>query len=175
MEKKQKIDTIIALISILVGVVLLILPILGITSLKWISLAIFSLYTVISIVQFLLTRESKDYEGLHSALASITVVIAHFFFDPAESPRVMAIFILVWVLLMALTKLKKADYYHDRRDRMWKYSAANLGLFILTGLLASINLAYGIETQIIVLGFFILINGILELFEPIVKTLIAHS
>jgi uncharacterized membrane protein HdeD (DUF308 family) len=76
---------------------------------------------------------------------------------------------------MSLTKLKKADYYHDRRDRMWKYSATNLGLFLLTGLLASINLAYGLETQIIVLGFFILINGILELFEPIIKTLIAHS
>jgi uncharacterized membrane protein HdeD (DUF308 family) len=175
MKNKQKIDMIIAIISIIMGVVLLILPLLGITSLKWISITVFSLYAILSIIQFSLTIESKDYEGLHSALSSIIVVIAHFFFDPAKSPRVLAIFILVWVLLMSLTKLKKADYYHDRRDRMWKYSATNLGLFLLTGLLASINLAYGLETQIIVLGFFILINGILELFEPIIKTLIAHS
>ena len=58
---------------------------------------------------------------------------------------------------------------------MWKYSLSNLGLFILTGLLASISLAYGPESQILVLGFFMIINGILELFEPITKTLIAHS
>lgn len=175
MKKKQKVDTIIALISILMGTILLILPLIGITKLKWISLIVFSVYTIISIIQFILTKDSKDYEGLHSAGASLVIVIAHFFFDPSESPRILAMLMMAWIILMSLTKLKKADYYHDRKDRMWKYSAANLGLFIITGILASINLAYGTETQIIVLGFFMFINGILELFEPIVKTLIAHS
>ncbi len=175
MKKKQKVDLYIALISIIMGVILLILPILGITKLKWISLIVFSIYTLISLIQFILTIDSKDYEGLHSALASLVIVISHFFFDPSSSPRVLAMFLMLWICLMSLTKLKKADYYHDRKDRMWKYSATNLGLFILTGILASINLAYGLETQIIVLGFFMLINGILELLEPIVKTLIAHS
>lgn len=168
-------DTIIALISILIGVVVLVLPLIGLTDIKWISLSIFSIHTILGIFQFLLTYESKDYEGLHSALSSLVIVIAHFFFDPSSSPRVLGIFLIAWILLMSLTKLKKADYYHDRKDRMWKYSASNLGLFIIAGLLTSINLAYGIESQIIVLGYFMLIHGILELYEPIVKTLIAHS
>lgn len=76
---------------------------------------------------------------------------------------------------MSLAKLKKMDYYHDKRDRMWKIRAFNLGLFILSGVLASINLSYSGEIQIIVIGFFMLIHGILELFDPLVKTLIAHS
>lgn len=175
MKKKQKIDTIIALIYIFIGVVLQILPILEITSIKWITLGVFSTYTIISSIQFLLTKDSNDYEGLYSGLASFIIVIAHFIWDPSDSPKILAMFLMTWIIIMSVTKLKKADFYHDKNDRMWKYSISNLALFILTGILTSINLAYGVETQIIVLGFFMIINGILELFEPIVKTLIAHS
>jgi uncharacterized membrane protein HdeD (DUF308 family) len=175
MEKKQKIDTIIALISILIGVVLIILPLISITPITKISICVFGTYTIISSIQFILTMKSKDYEGLYSAISSFMIVMAHFFWNPSESPKILALFLMAWILLMSLTKLKKADYYHDKNDRMWKYSLANLALFILTGILASISLAYGTETQILVLGFFMIINGILELFEPITKTLIAHS
>lgn len=175
MKKKQKIDTTIALISILMGIILLVLPIFEITSIKWISLTTFSIYAVISLIQFILTKDTKDYEGLYSTIASLIIVIAHFIWNPAESPKILALFLMTWIILMSLTKLKKADYYHDKKDRMWKYSTLNLGLFILTGILSSISLAYGPEAEIIVLGFFMIINGILELFEPITKTLIAHS
>ena len=41
--------------------------------------------------------------------------------------------------------------------------------------ITSINLYYEPNVQVIVIGFFFLVNGILELIEPIVKTLIAHS
>ena len=76
---------------------------------------------------------------------------------------------------MSLIKLKKADYYHDRRDRMWKLNILMLGIFILCGLLTSINLYYEADVQVIVIGFFFMINGILEMFDPIVKTLITHA
>ena len=175
MKKKQKIDMYIALFLIFIGVILLLMPILGVTNLKWLSVGIFSLYTVLNIIQFLLTKESKDYEGIHTAIASLIVLIASIIFNPQNSPRTLAMLLMIWIVLMSLTKLKKADYYHDRKDRMWKYSALNLGLFILSGILTSINLAYSNEVQIIILGFFMLIHGILELFEPITKTLIAHS
>lgn len=175
MKKKQKIDLTIALISILIGIIIIVLPLVEIKSIKWISLSIFVSYTILSCIQFVLTMDSKDYEGLHSALASFAIVIAHFIWKVESSPKVLALFLMAWIIFMSLTKLKKADFYHDKKDRMWKYSIANLGLFIITGVLASISFAYGVETQIIVLGFFMIINGILELFEPITKSLIAHS
>ena len=67
------------------------------------------------------------------------------------------------------------DYYHDKKDRMWKIRLLNLGLFIITGILTCINLAHISTVQVLVIGFFMLIHGILELLDPIVKTLIAHS
>ena len=76
---------------------------------------------------------------------------------------------------MSLAKLKKMDYYHDKNDRMWKIRFLNLSLFIITGILTCINLAYTSAVQVLIVGFFMLVHGILELFDPIVKTLIAHS
>ncbi len=174
MKKKQKVDLSIALCLILIGVVLLILPLLKMTDIKWLSAIIFSLYTILNAIQFILTKESKDYEGLHSALASLAILIASFIWNPSESPKTLAMLLMSWIMLMSLVKLKKTDYYHDRRDRMWKLRIFNLGLFILSGILTSINLAYGSEVQVIVIGFFMLIHGILELFDPITKYLIAR-
>ena len=65
MKFKQKVDTIIAICLILIGVVLLVLPVFNITNIKYLSIGIFALYTVLNLIQFILTRKSKDYEGLH--------------------------------------------------------------------------------------------------------------
>lgn len=175
MKKKQKVDMGIAIFLILIGVILLILPLFNISNIKWLNTGIFSLYTILNLIQFILTKESKDYEGLHSAIGSLIVLIANLLIRPINNPKTLSMLLMTWIIFMSLAKLKKMDYYHDRRDRMWKIRAFNLSLFILAGVLACINLAYEGIVQVLVIGFFMLIHGILELFDPIVKTLIAHS
>lgn len=175
MKKKQKVDMIISFFLILIGIVLLVLPLFNINDLKWLFTGVFSLYTILNAVQFILTKESKDYEGLHTALVSIFVLILNFVFDVSENPKHIAMLLMLWITLMSIVKLKKTDYYHDRHDRMWKVRAFNLGLFILVGLLTSINLSYSSSVQVIVIGYFMLIHGILELLDPLTKTLISHS
>ena len=175
MKFKQKIDTIIAIFLIFIGIILLILPTFNITNIKYLSIGIFALYTILNLIQFILTRKSKDYEGLHSAIGSLIIFIASIATSPENSPKTLAMLLMTWIIFMSLAKLKKMDYYHDKNDRMWKIRFINLGLFIIAGILTSINLAYVSTVQVLVIGFFMLIHGILELFDPIVKTLIAHS
>ena len=67
--------------------------------------------------------------------------------------------------------MKKADYYNDRHDSIWILKIVTLMLFILTGLLATINLYYEADVQILVLGFFFLVHGMLELFDPLTNYL----
>ena len=175
MKQKQKVDTIIAIFLILIGIVLLVLPVFNITNVKYLSIAVFLLYTILNLIQFILTRKSKDYEGLHSAIGSFIVLIASIVTSPQDSPKTLSMLLMTWIIFMSLAKLKKMDYYHDKNDRMWKIRFLNLGLFIIAGILTSINLAHISTVQVLVIGFFMLIHGILELFDPIVKTLIAHS
>lgn len=175
MKKKQKIDFIIACILMIIGMSLLCLPILKINNINLVLNSVFIAYIILNIIRFILTKESKDYQSLLNASATTITLIINLIYHPYKTPRTLAILIMTWILLMSISKLKKADYYHDRRDRMWKLSCLNLVLFIVTGLLVSINLAYSSSVQILMFGFFILVNGILEIFDPIVKTLIAHS
>ena len=83
----------------------------------------------------------------------------------------MALTLFIWVILMSLIKLKKTDYYNDRKNKMWVLRLITLMLFMLTGLLATINLYYTADVQILVLGFFFYIHGILELVDPITNYL----
>ena len=175
MKFKQKVDTIIAIFLILIGIVLLVLPVFNITNIKYLSIGIFALYTILNLIQFILTRKSKDYEGLHSAIGSGLILIASIIFNPESQPKTLAMLLITWILFMSLAKLKKMDYYHDKKDRMWKIRFINLGMFIITGILTCINLAHPNSVQVLILGYFLLTHGILELFDPIVKTLIAHS
>ncbi|HAB65902.1 MAG TPA: hypothetical protein DCE23_00910 [Firmicutes bacterium] len=174
MKRKQIVDISIALCLILIGILLLVLPLFKVTNINYLSIIVFGFYTILNAIQFILTIDSKDYEGLYSAIASLIVLLATIFIKES-TPRFLALELMTWITLMALAKLKKMDYYHDRRDRMWKLRVFNLVFFVLAGLLTSINLSYSSEVQIIVLGFFMLIHGMLEIFDPIVKTLIAHS
>lgn len=175
MKKKQKIDFIIACLTILIGSILLCLPLLKIVNINFTLNIVFISYIILNLVRFILTKESKDYHSLLNVSASTITLIINLIYHPYTTPKNLAILLMTWILLMSISKLKKADYYHDRKDRMWKLSCLHLFLFIISGLLVSINLAYSAPVQILVIGFFMLINGILELFDPIVKTLIAHS
>lgn len=174
MKKKQKVDIANALCLILIGTILLVLPMFSYNNIYMVTATLYGIYIILGIIHFFLVKETKDYEGLHSALSSLIPFIITLYIKP-ENPRHLALILCIWIIFMAMTKLKKIDYYHDRRDRMWKVRTFILGLFLLAGILSSINLAYESDIQILVFGFFMLIHGILELFDPILKTLITHS
>ena len=175
MKHKQKVDLIIALILLLIGIVLVLLPIYVVPNMSIIVRILFLSYAIINLVQYILTRKSKDYEGLHTCIVSVICLIATFIFDVTATAKTLAMTLMLWTTLFSLVKLKKVDYYHDKKDRMWKLRLFTLILFVLTGVAAAISLTYLSSVQTIVIGFFMIIHAILELFDPIVKTLIAHA
>ncbi len=167
MSKKQIVDLITAVVLILVGSALLIFPILEIINVKIIFMVVLGIYGILNLIQFILTRKAKDYEGLFTMIASIIVLGIVAKLNVAKVPWYLAIALFTWIILMALIKLKKADYYNDRKNKIWILKIVTLILFVLTGLLTTINLYYTNDIQILVLGFFYLIHGILELFDPL--------
>ena len=172
MKKKQIVDLIIALILILSGSILLVLPAMKIVNVKLIFMIILSLYGIVNLIQFILTKEAKDYEGLLTCIASFITVIIAYNLDINKVPWYLALTLFIWIILMSLIKLKKADYYNDRKKNIWILKIITLILFILTGLLTTVNLYYSKDIQVLILGYFFLIHGILELVDPITIFLI---
>lgn len=172
METKQKVDMTNSIFMMLIGMIIITISAFYDLKLELIIPITFGLYTVSNTIRFILNRKSKDYDGLHTALASIVSLIVAIVIG-MTTPKKLFIVLMVWTILISLTKLKKADYYHDRRDRMWKLRLFTLITFIITSIITSINLA---NTNItLIIGFYFLINGLLETFDPIAKTLIKHG
>lgn len=167
MNKKQKVELIIAAFLILCGSLLLIFPLFQFIKVKLIFLSVLIIYSILNFIKFLLVRKDKDYEGLFVSLASIVVLVIVIFLDVESVPWYLALSLFIWIILMSLIKLKKADYYNDRKNKVWILEIVTLILFILTGLLTTINLYYENSIQILVLGYFYLIHGILELVDPL--------
>ena len=172
METKQTVDMTNSIFMMLIGMIIITISAFYDLKLELIIPITFGLYTVSNTIRFILNRKSKDYDGLHTALASIVSLIVAIVIG-MTTPKKLFIVLMVWTILISLTKLKKADYYHDRRDRMWKLRLFTLITFIITSIITSINLA---NTNItLIIGFYFLINGLLETFDPIAKTLIKHG
>ncbi|MFR5857227.1 MAG: hypothetical protein ACLUFU_05380 [Bacilli bacterium] len=168
MKTKQKVELIIATFLILCGSILLIFPLFHFVEVKIIFITVMGVYALLNLIKFILIRKTKDYEGLFTSLASLIVLTIALFLDISKVPWYLALTLFIWISLMSIIKLKKADYYNDRKNGIWILEIVCLILFILSGLLSTINLYYENDIQVLVLGYFYLIHGILEIIDPLV-------
>lgn len=172
MDRRTLVEFITAWILIILGVVIAVLPIFNIMNVKLVFIIIIAVYGIVHLIKNFLMIAGKDYSGFGISLSCVFALILMLFLDINDSPWNLALILFIWLILMSLTKLKETDYYHDRKNKVWQLNIVNLILFILTGIITSINLYYTGDIQILVLGFFLLINGILELMDPIVAYLL---
>ena len=107
MKHKQKVDLIVALSLLLIGIVLILLPIYVVPNMTIIIRILFASYAIINLVQYILTRKSKDFEGLHTFVVSIIALVATFIYDVAALAKTLAMTLMLWTALMSLVKLKK--------------------------------------------------------------------
>ena len=167
MTKKTKIDFIVSIILIICGSIIMLMPMLNFSNVKVAFLLVMATYIISNLINYFLVRKHKDVEGLYTALISFISVILLCFLNIGSKPVNLAIVLLVWTLGMALVKLKKADYYHDQHDNLWIIHIITLFIFILIGLLTTINLYYSSSVQLLMVGNFFFINGILDLIDPL--------
>ena len=172
MKKKEIVDLVVASMLVILGSIVLTFPLLNVTNIKYIFIGVLTFYGVMNLAQFLATSDSKDYEGLFTMLASMICLIVLGFLNIDGNPKNLALVMLMWIILMSLIKLKKCDYYHDRHKRIYILKLITLIIFVLIGLLTVINLYYDARVQILVLGYFYFIHGLLELVDPITNFLI---
>lgn len=168
LNRRTLVEFVTAWILVLLGGIVTLVPLFNCTNLKIIFIVIMALYALIHLVKNLFILESKDYSGFITGAISLLTIILLFALDINDSPWNLALIIFIWVILMSLNKLQESDYYHDRKNKLWVLNIVNLLLFILCGIITAVNLFYTEDIQIVILGFFFLIHGILEMMDPLV-------
>lgn len=172
MNRRTLVEFITAWILILEAAAIMILPIFSIMNIRIVFIITISLYGIIHMVKNFALINAKDFSGFNAALSCVATLVLLLFLDINDSPWNLALVLFIWVILMSLTKLKESDYYHDRKNKLWELNIVNLILFIVSGILTTVSLNYTGDIQILVIGFFFLINGILELMDPLAAYLI---
>ena len=167
MKKKQKVDLVISIFLVLIGVALTMLAHVKEFDLEKVLFAVMMAYATLNMIQFVFTKESRDYEGLYTSILSYAVGVCGLAFDLFNNLSEMVVTLFSWVVLMSLIKFKKCDYYHDRNNKMWIVRIVTLILFILTGIITCINLYFTKDVQILIIGLFFYIHGILEMTDPL--------
>lgn len=175
MKISTKIELINAVILIIYGIVILALPVINVTDPTILLYVMFGIFGFISLYKFLCTyNKEKDYDGLYTFIACLISIILMIFINTKEVPFELVIVIISWVFMMALVKLKKGDYYHDRKNKLWIIKVVSMVLFVIAGILTSINL-YNVDYQVFSLGYFFFFHGTLELMEPLYSYIIKKN
>ena len=134
---------------------------------KNLKLALCSLFAAIALLKFinLLNIDSKDHEDLWASVLAMIAFIALFYFD-LLTKNIILIF-LIWLGLMSLVKLKKADYYHDKKDKMWIFKIFTLFVMLGLGLVISLNLQTN-DVNVKLFALFFMFNSVIDALEPLI-------
>jgi uncharacterized membrane protein HdeD (DUF308 family) len=166
---KQKIDFIEGILVLIIGIISIILPLFSITSPKFILQFIMLSYTIINLFRYILVRKTKDYEGLFTAIVSLVLFISLYFINLSNNSLTLSLSVFAFVIAMSFVRLKKSDYYHDRKDKNWILELTCLIMFIISGFITSINILVVSDGKIFMIGYLFLINGFIELIDPIIN------
>ena len=170
LTKKQTYNLISSLLLVLIGITLLSFRNI-MDNANYLFYYIMDFYAFIKLIEYFLTKKAKEYTNLLIAIVSLLAGSIGIMLGLDDTPIILSITLMSWVSLVSIIKLIKVDYLMDRQNKMWYIEIIFLGIFILIGILTSINLYFNATIQILVLGFFFLINGILEMVYPLIDAL----
>ena len=171
LERTDKINLIISGVILFLGLMLIILsPATDYAPITMLYLT-FMVYSLIKILEYFLTKPKDDYEELYTTIVCAIAAFSGFKYIDYNPPMVLSLTLAVWVCAMAIIKLIKIDYLHDRNDKMMYINLGTFFLFLLLGLLTSINLYFSETVQFLMLGFFFICVGILDLTEDVIRIL----
>lgn len=156
------------IIVFIFGALLVINPSMGMTDVNFMFFVIMIFYGLVNYILYLITRKKDDYEYLFVSLVSIVVGTAGSVFNSENSAMVLSLSLMSWVAMMAIIKLIKIDYYHDRNNPLCFLRTITFVLFLIVGTLICVNLFYNIKIQSIMLGFLLISIAILDVFDPVV-------
>lgn len=171
LDRTDKINLIISGIILLLGFILMLLsPATDYAPITMLYLT-FIVYSLLKLLEYFLTKPKDDNEELYTAIVCAIASLSGFKFINYNPQMVLALTLAGWISAMSIIKLIKIDYLHDRKDKLMYINLGTFFLFLLLGLLTSINLYFSENVQFLMLGFFFITVGLLDIAEDLIRIL----
>ncbi len=166
-KEKNVIHFIVGILLVFYGSLLMCAPMFGFENFNFFVLGFFALFGILKCISGLFMEDKKDYTSLLNGVISLIFAIVLFFFDFITNPESFAMVILFFALCTCFVKLKKADYFHDRKSKFWLIEIASLVFFLLLSILFSLNLYYSNDVLFIFFGMYVFFIGVFEFYETL--------
>ncbi len=125
------------------------------------------LYFGLEFTNYLLTKNQTGMNSLYISLACLIASVSGLKYMDEPSNLVLTITLIGWMVIMLIIKLIRIEDLRNKMNYSVFINIFSMSLFILLGFLTITNLYKGITNQVMVLGFFFTINGILNILEVI--------
>ncbi len=133
--------------------------------------AFFVIYGVIHLALALANYNTKEFSHFFLGVIGIISFSILYCSNILTSIRGCSFFFFLFALLTCFIKLKKADYFHDRKNILWRMELSFLFLYFLATILFCVNLVQKDSVLTLLFGFYILFIGSLEFMEAMVFNL----
>ena len=131
-----------------------------------------SLYALANLIKFIVINY-KTYEKVYLCLGSCAIAILNVILSAfIDATTVFTMSIMLFTLVVTGVKLFAVDYYYQRKDAYWYILTMLLIIFIIVGIVISIALINNPATQVISLGFFVIIIAILDAVDVAIKCML---
>lgn len=165
MNKKEKINLIVSGILIILGIGLIIYPQIGEANPINLLYIVFGIYGIIKVAEYFICKQKDDREDLYTGIISIVYALTSIKYANSTSLVVLSLTFATWTAIMSIIKLVKLDYYHDRKNKMLNINIMTFLLFLIIGMLTSFNLYFEDTVKTLIIGYFFIINGVLNMLE----------
>ena len=125
------------------------------------------LYFGLEFTNYLLTRNQTGMNSLYISLTCFIASVSGLKYMDEPSNLVLTVTLIGWMVIMLIIKLIRIEDLRNKMNYSVFINIFSMSLFILLGFLTITNLYKEITNQVMVLGFFFTINGILNILEVI--------
>ena len=125
------------------------------------------LYFGCEFTNYLLTRKISGMNHLYISLACLIASVSGLKYMNEPTNMVLSITVAGWMIIMVIIKLIRIEELRNQLNNSVFINIFSMSLFILLGFLVITNLYLGISNECLMLGFFFVANGILNIIETI--------
>lgn len=125
------------------------------------------LYFGCEFTNYLLTRKVTGMNSLYISLACLIASVSGLKYMSEPTNMVLSITLAGWMVIMVIIKLIRIEELRKDLNNSVFINIFSMSLFILLGFLVITNLYRGISNECMMLGFFFVANGVLNIIETI--------
>ena len=125
------------------------------------------LYFGCEFANYILTRKVTGMHSLYVSLACLIASVSGLKYMNEPSNMVLSITLASWMIIMIVIKLFRIEELRSELNNSVFINIFSMSLFILLGFLVVTNLYLSISNEALMLGFFFVANGILNIIETV--------